>query len=101
VRAELTRLQAAEFLYEARLFPDLEYTFKHALTHEVMPARRPPCLFMLHEPIAVEVAWQLQLWLLSIGRSSERIHRPTVPATRHWRWTQVHSEAVGELVALM
>src|SRR5215831_14891548 len=35
VRAELTRLQAAEFLYEARLFPDLEYTFKHALTHDV------------------------------------------------------------------
>ena len=31
----LTRLQAAEFLYEARLFPELEYTFKHALTHEV------------------------------------------------------------------
>ena len=35
VRAELTHLQAAEFLYEVRLFPDLEYTFKHALTHEV------------------------------------------------------------------
>src|SRR5262249_25123019 len=35
VRAELTRLQAAEVLYEVRLFPDLEYTFKHALTHEV------------------------------------------------------------------
>src|SRR5262245_25787635 len=35
VRAELTYLQAAEFLYETRLFPDLEYTFKHALTHEV------------------------------------------------------------------
>jgi tetratricopeptide (TPR) repeat protein len=35
VRAELAHLQAAEFLYEARLFPDLEYTFKHALTHEV------------------------------------------------------------------
>jgi len=34
VRAELARLQAAEFLYETRLFPDLEYTFKHALTHE-------------------------------------------------------------------
>ena len=28
-------LQAAEFLYETRLFPELEYTFKHALTHEV------------------------------------------------------------------
>ncbi len=35
VRAELTHLQAAEFLYETRLFPDLEYTFKHALTHDV------------------------------------------------------------------
>ncbi len=35
VRAELTHLQAGEFLYETRLFPDLEYTFKHALTHEV------------------------------------------------------------------
>jgi class 3 adenylate cyclase/tetratricopeptide (TPR) repeat protein len=35
VRAELTRLRAAEFLYEARLFPELEYTFTHALTHEV------------------------------------------------------------------
>jgi class 3 adenylate cyclase/tetratricopeptide (TPR) repeat protein len=28
-------LQAAEFLYETRLFPEREYTFKHALTHEV------------------------------------------------------------------
>src|SRR5438128_1547 len=35
VRAELTHLQAAEFPYETRLFPDLEYPFKHALTHEV------------------------------------------------------------------
>ena len=26
---------AAELLYEASLFPELEYTFKHALTHEV------------------------------------------------------------------
>jgi class 3 adenylate cyclase/tetratricopeptide (TPR) repeat protein len=31
----LGELQTAELLYEARLFPDLEYTFKHALTHEV------------------------------------------------------------------
>src|SRR5262249_843686 len=28
-------LQAGEFLYETRLFPECEYTFKHALTHEV------------------------------------------------------------------
>ena len=31
----LTHLQAAEFLYETRLFPEREYMFKHALTHEV------------------------------------------------------------------
>jgi class 3 adenylate cyclase/tetratricopeptide (TPR) repeat protein len=35
LRRGLAHLQAAEFLYEARLFPDLDYTFKHALTHEV------------------------------------------------------------------
>jgi class 3 adenylate cyclase/tetratricopeptide (TPR) repeat protein len=32
---DLAHLQAAEFLYETRLFPDHAYTFKHALTHEV------------------------------------------------------------------
>lgn len=31
----LAHLQAAEFLYETSLFPDLEYSFKHALTNEV------------------------------------------------------------------
>ena len=31
----LAHLQATEFLYETRLFPECEYTFKHALTHEV------------------------------------------------------------------
>ena len=35
LRRGLAHLQAAEFLYEMSLFPDLEYTFKHALTHEV------------------------------------------------------------------
>jgi tetratricopeptide (TPR) repeat protein len=35
LRVGLAHVQAAEFLYETRLFPDLEYTFTHALTHEV------------------------------------------------------------------
>jgi class 3 adenylate cyclase/tetratricopeptide (TPR) repeat protein len=35
LRNSLATLQGSEFLHEARLFPDLEYTFKHALTHEV------------------------------------------------------------------
>jgi class 3 adenylate cyclase/tetratricopeptide (TPR) repeat protein len=35
LRRGLGHLQAAEFLYETSLFPELAYTFKHALTHEV------------------------------------------------------------------
>jgi tetratricopeptide (TPR) repeat protein len=35
LQQRLGRLQGAEFLYETRLFPEAEYTFKHALTHEV------------------------------------------------------------------
>ncbi len=35
MRQGLSDLQAAEFLYETRLFPDPEYAFKHAFTHEV------------------------------------------------------------------
>jgi class 3 adenylate cyclase/tetratricopeptide (TPR) repeat protein len=35
LRRGLDHLQAAEFLYETGLYPDLEYSFKHALTHEV------------------------------------------------------------------
>ena len=40
--ARARHLQAAEFLYETSLFPDLEYTFKHALTHEVAYAAAAP-----------------------------------------------------------
>jgi len=35
LRRGIACLQAAEFVYEAKLFPDLEYTFKHALTLDV------------------------------------------------------------------
>jgi tetratricopeptide (TPR) repeat protein len=35
LRRELAHLQEAEFLHETQLFPDLEFTFKHALTHDV------------------------------------------------------------------
>jgi tetratricopeptide (TPR) repeat protein len=35
LRRGLDHLQAAAFLYETGLSPDLEYSFKHALTHEV------------------------------------------------------------------
>ena len=35
LRLGLAHLQAAEFLYETRLFPEIDYTFKHGLTHQV------------------------------------------------------------------
>lgn len=35
LRAGLDLLQSGELLYEASFFPEIEYTFKHALTHEV------------------------------------------------------------------
>jgi class 3 adenylate cyclase/tetratricopeptide (TPR) repeat protein len=35
LRRGLDRLQSAEFLYETKLFPDPEFGFKHALTHDV------------------------------------------------------------------
>ena len=35
LRRHLVQLQASEFLYETNIFPEIEYTFKHALTHEV------------------------------------------------------------------
>lgn len=35
LRRGLMHLQEAEFLLESQLFPDLEFSFKHALTHEV------------------------------------------------------------------
>ena len=35
LRRSLHNLQAAEFMYETSLFPDVEYTFKHALTLDV------------------------------------------------------------------
>jgi class 3 adenylate cyclase/tetratricopeptide (TPR) repeat protein len=35
LRRGLADLREAEFLYESRVLPDVEHTFKHALTHEV------------------------------------------------------------------
>jgi class 3 adenylate cyclase/tetratricopeptide (TPR) repeat protein len=43
LRPALARLLSAEFLYEASLFPEVEYVFKHALTHDVA------YLSLLHE----------------------------------------------------
>ncbi|HEY3064715.1 MAG TPA: adenylate/guanylate cyclase domain-containing protein [Methylomirabilota bacterium] len=68
VREALTELQTAEFLYEMRLFPDLEYTFKHALTHEVAYGS------VLHDRRrALHAAIVEAIERLDDGRVSERV----------------------------
>ena len=77
LRAALAELQAAEFLYEVRLFPDLEYTFKHALTHEtaygsVLQERRRA----LHAALLAAIERQ------AAGRLSEQVERLAHHAVR-------------------
>ena len=77
----LAQLQGAEFLYETRLFPEQEYTFKHALTHEVaystlLQERRR----MLHARIVEALEG------LSTDRLPEQVERLAHHALRGERW---------------
>jgi class 3 adenylate cyclase/tetratricopeptide (TPR) repeat protein len=83
VHQGLAHLQAAEFLYETRIFPDPEYTFKHALTHEVtygtlLQDRRKA----LHARIvgAIERCYQ--------DRLTEHVERLAHHAVRGEKWEQ-------------
>jgi predicted ATPase len=83
LRASLATLQAGEFLYERSLFPDLEYTFKHALTHEVaygslLKDRRRD----LHGRIVDSIG------ALYRDRLPEHVERLAHHAQQSERWTQ-------------
>ena len=85
LRRALTHLQAAEFVYEAHLFPDPEYTFKHALTHEVaygslLQERRRT----LHGLIADHIE------RLYHGRLAEQVERLAYHAQRGEQWDRAH-----------
>ena len=89
----LAHLQTAEFLYETRLFPEHEYTFKHALTHEVayssvLQERRR----MLHAHI-VEA-----LEALAGDRLTEQVERLASHALRGEVWDKAltYSRQAGE-----
>jgi len=88
LRGALARLQGDEFLYETRLFPDLEYTFRHALTHDVaygsvVTDRRRT----LHARIAEAIE------RLQAGRLAEVVES----LAHHWSRAEVWSKAVGYL----
>ena len=77
----LTHLQAAEFLYETRLFPESEYTFKHALTHEVAYGS------LLHERRRVLQARIVEaLEALAGDRVAEQVERLAHHALRGEVW---------------
>src|SRR5581483_11333092 len=88
LRQGLGRLQRAEFLYETRTFPELEYTFKHALTFDVaygslLQDRRRP----LHARILATIE------ALYPERRAELVERLAHHAVRAEAW----EKAVGYL----
>ena len=81
LRRGLAHLQAAEFLYETSLFPDPEYTFKHALTHEVTYGS------LLHERRRERHATLVDtMESLYAGRLGEHVERLVHHASRGERW---------------
>jgi predicted ATPase/class 3 adenylate cyclase len=85
----LANLQAAEFIYETRLFPEPEYTFKHALTHDVaygglLAERRQT----LHANIVEAIE------RLYSGRLVEHIDRLAYHAGRGELWSKAHTYGV-------
>jgi len=80
-RRRLTALRAAEFLYETRLFPAVEYTFKHALTHEVAYAS-----ILLDRRRAVHAAIAAAIERLYPDRLGEHVERLAHHALRSEQW---------------
>ena len=86
LRRGLANLQASEFLYETRLFPDLEYTFKHALTHDVaygslLQERRKA----LHQRIAEAIE---SIYAVRLAEQSERL-------AHHYTEAGLAEQAIG------
>jgi tetratricopeptide (TPR) repeat protein len=81
LRLGLAHLQAAEFLYETHLFPEIAYTFKHGLTQQVA-----------YETLLQERRWALHarivaaLEALAGDRVAEQAERLTHHALRGEVW---------------
>ena len=81
--ADLRRLEAAEFLHETRLFPEVEHTFKHALTQDVAYGRlKPDQRRALHARIVEAIEH------LHRDRLDEHVERLAYHATRGELWAQ-------------
>jgi class 3 adenylate cyclase/tetratricopeptide (TPR) repeat protein len=81
LRRGLTHVQAAEFLYETSLFPELEYTFKHGLTYQVAYNS------LLHERRrALHAQLMAAIEMLYAGRTTEQIEHLAHHAFRGEVW---------------
>jgi DNA-binding NtrC family response regulator/tetratricopeptide (TPR) repeat protein len=82
----LADLGAAEFIYERAVFPDVEYTFKHALTHEVVYES-----LLVEERKASHARVLVAIETLYRDRLSEHVERLAHHAVRGERWEQALS----------
>ena len=86
VQSGLVTLQAAEFIYETRLFPDPEYTFKHALTHDVAYAS-----LLAERRRALHARIVEAIERLHAGRVIEHVDRIAYHAGRGEIWEKAHT----------
>ena len=91
----LAHLQAAEFLYETRLFPEHAYTFKHALTHEVAYSS-----LLLEQRRALHARIVEALEALAGERGTEQVERLAHHALRGEVWDKAlaYCRQAGEKV---
>jgi class 3 adenylate cyclase/tetratricopeptide (TPR) repeat protein len=82
----LDNLQAAEFIYETRLFPEPEYTFKHALTHDVAYSG-----LLAERRLALHANILEAIERLHAGRLVEHIDRLAYHAARSQVWRKAHT----------
>jgi predicted ATPase len=88
LRHGLAHLQSAEYLYETSLYPEVEYTFKHALTHEVAYAS-----LLLERRRALHTRILAAMESSHADRLAEHAERLAHHAVRAEAWNQ----AVGHL----
>ena len=83
LRARLHELQSAEYLYESRLFPELEYTFRHFMTREVAySSLLREQTRALHEKVASE------LIRLASRRTEEEVEQIAEHAEKGHAWPE-------------
>ena len=88
LRQGLAHLQSAEYLYETSLYPEVEYTFKHALTHEVAYAS-----LLLERRRVLHARILAAMELRHADRLAEHVERLAHHAVRAEAW----NPAVGYL----